>query len=96
MHRTHSRIAGVPCVALLLLAVAGCASQSPNLDSHFGEAVNLVKAQQMINPDAWRNADPVTGIDGKAGKSAYDQYQKSYRTPEPPTNAFTIGIGGVR
>ena len=90
MYRTHCHAA---CAALLF-AIAGCAPTTPNLDRHFGEGLNLAKAQQTLNPQAGRNLDPVSGIDGKAAKSAYDEYQKSYRTPVPPSNSFTIGIGG--
>ena len=92
MHRTHCHAA---CAALLL-TVAGCTSTTPNLDRHFGDGLNLAKAQQTLNPQAGRNLDPVSGIDGKAAKSAYDEYQKSYRMPVLQPNAFTIGIGGGR
>jgi predicted component of type VI protein secretion system len=95
MNRIYFRLASVPC-AVLLLTVTGCVSRAPNLDSHFGEAVSLVKAQQTLNPDASRNNDPVRGMDAKAAKSAYDQYQKAYRAPDPQPNVFTIGIGGSR
>jgi hypothetical protein len=95
MNRTHFRITGIPC-AVLLLAIAGCVSRTPNLDRHFGEAVSLVKAQQTLNPEASRNTDAVKGMDGKAAKSAYDEYQKSYRVPEPQPNVFSIGISGSR
>jgi hypothetical protein len=82
------------CASVFL--ISGCVQRTPYLDSHFGESVTLLKAQQVLNPEAARNTDPVAGIDGKAGKSAYDEYQKSYRTPEPLPNAFTIGVGGSR
>jgi hypothetical protein len=81
--------------ALVLLA-AGCVQRAPVLDSQFGVAVTLLKAQQILNPEASRNADPVAGMDGKAAKSAYDEYQKSYRVPAPQQNVFTIGIGSGR
>lgn len=95
MNCTRFRIASIPC-AVMLLAITGCVSRTPNLDRHFGEAVSLVKAQQTLNPDASRNRDPVQGMDGKAAKSAYDEYQKSYRVPEPQPNVFSIGISGSR
>ena len=94
MKRTHFFFTGALCG--VALAVAGCVSLTPNLDSHFGEAVNQLKAQQTLYPEASRNTDPVSGMDGKAAKSAYNQYQKSYRAPEPPSNAFTIGVGSGR
>ena len=79
---------------ITLLASAGCTSTTPNLDQHFGQGVGLMKVQQILNPQAARNDDTVNGIDGKAAKSAYDEYQKSYRVPVPPANSFAIGIGG--
>ncbi|MEX0140741.1 hypothetical protein MRBLMS1_001532 [Massilia sp. LMS1-1-1.1] len=87
----------LPCATLLplLVLLAGCAATTtPALDSHFGESVALLKAQQIMYPDAYRNANPVSGIDGKAGVSAYQRYQKSFAAPEPQPNVFTIGVGG--
>lgn len=81
--------------AALLLGVSGCAT-TPELDRHFGETVNMMKAQQTLNPSAALNTDPVKGIDGKAAKSAYDEYQESFRAPTPQPNAFTIGVAGAR
>ena len=93
MNRIHLRGASA---LLALLAVTGCVSTTPHMDSHFGEVVNLVKAQQTLNPDASRNSEPLNGMDGKAAMSAYDEYQKSYRAPEPQQSVFTIGVGGSR
>lgn len=73
--------------------MTGCAPATPRMDQHFGEAVNTAKAQQTVNPDASRNADPVAGLDGPAAKFTIDRYQKSYQTPPPPINVFTIGVG---
>jgi hypothetical protein len=61
-----------------------------------GQSLSLIKAQQILNPEASRNTDPVPGMDGRAAKSGYDLYQKSFKTPEPQSNAFTIGVGGTR
>lgn len=80
--------------ALLLgLTLAGCATNTPYLDDHFGEAVNAAKAQQIINPDASQNTDPVAGVDGQAAKGAMDRYQKSYVQQPAPSNVFNIGVG---
>ena len=79
---------------IFVLASPGCAEKSPMLDSRFGESFSLIKAQQIRNPAAARNADPVAGIDARAGKSAYDEYQKSYNAPAAPQNVLSIGVGG--
>ena len=91
---TYFRSISAACSVASLLAIAACTSTTPNLDRHFGEGVGLIKVQQILNPQAAQNSDPVNGIDGKAAKSAYDEYQKSYRAPVAPANSFTIGIGG--
>ena len=74
--------------------LAGCATNTPVLDKHFGEAVNAAKAQQTINPDASLNTDPVAGVDGKAADAAVDRYHKSFESPPATGNIFTIGVGG--
>lgn len=74
------------------LLIAGC-QQTPVLDKHFGESVTLLKAQQIIHPEAGRNPDPVAGIDGKAAKSGYEQYQATFSKPEPQAQSLTIGVG---
>lgn len=73
--------------------LAGCATNTPVLDEHFGEAVNAAKAQQTINPDASQNTDSVAGVDGQAADGAIDLYHKSFVQPPAPTNVFTIGVG---
>ena len=78
---------------LALVALAGCATQTPVLDQHFGEAVNAAKAQQTINPDASLSTDPVAGIDGQAADAAVDRYHRSFQQPPATTNIFNIGVG---
>ena len=70
--------------------------QTPRLDCEFGKSVDMAVARQVIDKDAAaRNADRKTaGIDGIAAKEAIDRYQKSFRSPEPNTSAFTIGVTG--
>ena len=80
----------LPCATLLSLCCWPAAPPPPRPCSirHFGESVALLKAQQIMYPDAYRNTDPVSGIDGKAGVSAYQRYQKSFSAPEPQTECL--------
>jgi hypothetical protein len=73
--------------------LTGCASNTPRLDANFGEAVETIKAQQTLNPDAPRNTDPVAGLDGVAANGAMDRYNDSFKQPPAPVNVFNIGIG---
>lgn len=80
--------------ALAVLGLSGCMSTSPHWDARFGDAARSVIAQQVIDPNASHNADPVTGIDGKAAQGAMGEYAKSFVQPQPQPNLFTIGVGG--
>lgn len=80
--------------ALAVLAIGGCATNTPHLDQQFGMAVNTAKARQTLNPDASRNTDPVTGIGGAAADSAVDEYHNSFKAPAPTFPVINIGTGG--
>lgn len=80
--------------ALPVSLLTACMPLTPHLDSHFGDAANIVKAQQIINLDAAENTDSVSGVDGKAAQSAMENYDKSFKTPPKTTISNTISIGG--
>lgn len=90
MDKRKLAIASVGLVALL---VAGCAENRYREEEGFGDAVRAAKARQIINPDASRNTARPDGMDGIAAKATMDRYEKSYETPPPPVNVFTIGVG---
>jgi type IV pilus biogenesis protein CpaD/CtpE len=66
---------------VIAASLAGCADTTPRSDAEFGRSSTLIKAQQVANPDAGRNADPAAGLDGEAARAAMDSYRKSLRTP---------------
>jgi hypothetical protein len=79
--------------AAAMLALQAC-STSPALDARFGDAANIAKAQQTLNPDASKNRNVVAGLDGKAAQETMVRYRESFKNPPPPANVFNIGIGG--
>lgn len=85
-------------LSLLLTVLAGCASVTPNYDAKFGDAVREAKLKMTINPDAGKNPDPVSGMDGKSAREAIANYQLTYRSPPPAVNVINIGgsIGGSK
>lgn len=78
--------------ACLLAALSACASQTPQLDRQFGNATRAAAQLQVLNPGA-PTSQAVAGLDGKASKSAYDNYQKSFKDPKPQTGALSISVG---
>ncbi len=81
-------------LASAVLSIVGCASNTPNLDAHFGEAVLAARAQQTLNPSASLNTDVVNGLDGRAAREAMGRYGDSFKTPPPTFNVINIG-GGI-
>jgi hypothetical protein len=81
-------------VASACAALNACISTTPTWDRTFGNAVSEITALQTLNPNASANTDPVTGIDGVAATAAQQNYAKSFLTPPPPANMFTIGVSG--
>ena len=72
---------------LITLLLASCllgacgASTAPRTDEQMGNALRTIKMQQTLNPEASRNADPVSGVDGAAARSALESYRDSFRRP---------------
>ena len=58
----------------------------------YGTSFNLMKFNQIANPEAEKNLEPVTGFDGQAAKATLDKYRKDFEKPaEAP--AYTLSIG---
>ncbi|MYM69267.1 hypothetical protein GTP45_20845 [Pseudoduganella sp. FT55W] len=70
---------------LLAGLISACAQTTPQWDARFGVDTRLVLAQQVINPAAGRNTDPVSGMDGRSARAAYERYQKTGGEPQQAT-----------
>ncbi|MGQ0441827.1 MAG: hypothetical protein ACT4OH_00045 [Methylophilaceae bacterium] len=81
------------CAAISVALLSGCAATTPNYDATFSEATRATFQQQIINPDAGGNQNPVAGIDGKAGNEVIKNYHESFNTPQEAENALNIGVG---
>ncbi|MFX1671653.1 hypothetical protein PWR63_05045 [Paraburkholderia sp. A2WS-5] len=82
--------------ALVLSACAalnGCMSSTPIWDKNFGQALKAVTQAQIIDPNAAEHANAKPTMDGKSAATAMDNYDKSFRSPTSPANAFVIGVG---
>ena len=70
-------------VATLLMT--GCAPSRLELD--YGTSQELVKMNQIIDPQAGHNPAPVQGVDGGAAKHAHDGYRDSFSKPKATTQS---------
>lgn len=92
---TKSSLGALAVVVVLSGCSAGSGnlpSRTPILDSQFGQAVEMAKAQQTINKDAGKNPNPVNGLDGRAAHEAIERYEGTFQRPPAPQNVFNIGV----
>ena len=89
-------IKNILCLPMIILLFTACVTHPPKrMESRFGNAFGMSKAQQTVNPDASLNTAPVRGIDGQAGDAIFDNYRESYTAPKPPARGvLDIGTSG--
>jgi hypothetical protein len=93
------------CILMLLIAFSllsiGCAGLDQEkvtldpptrLEMDYGTSFNLMKFNQIANPEAEKNLEPVTGFDGQAAKATLDKYKKDFEKPAAAP-AYTLSIG---
>ncbi len=98
MKRKHSII----IILCLLTLGAGCTGPSPfempgpsRVEMDYGTSFKLSKFNQILNPEAEKNLEPVTGMDGQAAKATLDKYRKDFeKPPAPPTYTLSFGANG--
>jgi len=81
-------------IALLFLLMSCAASR---LETDFGTSTRLLKINQIQNPEAEKNLDPVYGFDGKAAQATTEKYWEDFEKASPPVpSTLTIGISGKK
>ena len=71
------------CMGLILVVFVsfGCGhapfSRTP-LDKNWGKSFERAKVSQQVDPDASKNLDPVTGLDGQAAQADMTKYRKAH------------------
>ncbi|MGQ9646621.1 MAG: hypothetical protein ACUVWO_08805 [Thermodesulfobacteriota bacterium] len=81
------------CIALLFL-LTSCATSRLEMD--FGTSTRLSKINQIHDPGAEKNVEPVYGLDGKAAQANTEKYLKDFEKPVAATpSALTLGISSL-
>lgn len=69
----------------------GCSGPS-RLETDFGTSLNLMKVNQIANPEAEKNIEAVSGLDGEAAQRTMEKYRKDFEKPASQM-PFTLNIG---
>jgi len=81
-------------IAFLFLLMSCAASR---LEMDFGTSTRLLKINQIHNPEAEKNIEPVYGLDGRAAQANAEKYREDFeKTPPPIPSTLTIGISGKK
>lgn len=72
-------------ITLIFILGSCVTSGSSRVEDDFGNSFRRAKANQLYDPEAWKNIDPVTGFDGRAAQAVLDTYQKDFEKPGQPT-----------
>lgn len=73
-----------------LLSLSG--KEQTMLEENWGRSFETAKYSQILNPEAGKNSEPVTGLDGPAAKENMEKYRQAFKE-KPPTsiNVFQLG-----
>ena len=75
---------------VMFLTLASCVGPS-RLDVDYGTSHKLATFNQVLDPDAVKNLEPVEGLDGNAAERVVEKYEKDFEKPSPPS-AYILGL----
>jgi hypothetical protein len=64
------------------------------LEKNWGKSFESAKKNQILNPDAGKNLDPVTGLDGEAADMNMEKYRESFKE-KPPQQTYDVNLGSI-
>jgi hypothetical protein len=83
--------------AIILLGLVACSSQNAflpmgesRLEQNWGRAYETAKHNQIINPEAGKNVDPVKGMDGDAAERVMQTYKSGGEPKQAPPTEFGV------
>ncbi len=63
-----------------IFLISACTHLS-RLDKDHGRSVKQSRVNQVLHPEAEKNPEPVTGLDGKAAQANIEKYRKAFEQP---------------
>ena len=97
--KSHMSIFALLSLFVIAL-VAGCAGNLPEperfriLDDNWGKSFESAKNNQILNPEAGENLEPVTGLDGQAADENVEEYREGFRA-QPAEEVINLNLGTI-
>ncbi|MCK6499105.1 MAG: hypothetical protein OZ918_06400 [Nitrospirales bacterium] len=73
------------------VSVGACAPTT--ISPNWGVAYQNMRAQQVLNPAAGEQLDPVEGQDGKVSATAMEAYRKNFEKPDAEFTRSAVASG---
>ena len=85
MFKRHFLIIGIFSGMLFIASCAGTTPYSEDslTNRNWGISKETAIYNQMLNPDAAQNLDPVSGLDGSASTNNVEKYKNSFKEAGP-------------
>ena len=88
---------GARCLIIIVLIAAlsifsGCGATQ--LDKNWGKSFESAKSNQILNPEAGQNLDPVVGLDGQAAEGGLGKYRKGF-SPKKGKQTYNLNLGSI-
>ena len=94
LSRLISFILIITAFSMFCGCTTGAFQQGTLLDSNWGRSYETARTQQMLNPEAGKNLNPVEGLDGDAAMRSLEHYRKAFEQT-PKESAYTINLTPV-
>ena len=86
-----SRPSIIIAFSVTLLLFAGCTHST--LDENWGSSYEAAKVNQIANPEASENLDPVVGLDGQLAEQNMESYRQGCEGEKSTT--YNLRLGGI-
>lgn len=77
-------------ISFLVLIAGGCAALPSRVEMDYGNSFKQARSNQILNPEAGKNLNLVSGFDGQAARTAIDNYRKDFEKPSQTNTAYTM------
>ncbi len=87
-----SRPSIIIAFSIVLLLFAGCAYNT--LETNWGSSYEAAITNQIANPEASENMDPVVGLDGELAAENMETYRRGSNGQDQSTT-YNLRLGGI-
>lgn len=79
------------CIAFTIFIISACAGPT-RVEKNYGKSVKQALLNQILDPEAGKNLEPVTGMDGRASQTTIEKYRRTFE-PSREVPEFLIQTG---